>query len=529
MYKWFLASRYLRTKLIAFFGIASVMFCSAMVLVVLSVMGGFLDTVRDRARGLHSEIILNGFSLQGFPYYEEFGRYLMKELPDLIEITTPAIYTYGIFRVPATKLTKPAQVMGVRLDEYVKVNEFKEGLYYDRYYPGSTHLGEQLMPVEGVTGDGELALPEDLVRANQKWLDGEKSAKERQRFMDELYQRSYFPDIVPFRPGERVYASDEGPPRYVGPSYPGVIVGCDVLHYRRSDGRFDRHIARGAQVALMLMPLSAEGNVRAEGPIRMALRYADDSQTGIFEIDKQSVYVDFDLLQAKLAMDPQTRVDGSITRARANQLFIDVKPGNDLNEARERIAIAWSAFPGSLEQEPLLEELIQMRQTEVLTWEDMQRTFIAAVEKEKVLVTFLFALISMVAMVLIGCIFYMIVEKKTRDIGVLKSLGASGRGVAGLFIFYAAAVGLAGAALGTGFGAMVVWYINDIQDFLASLNPQLRVWSPDIYSFDKIPNVVKSADAIWVGSIAIASSMLGSVIPATMAARVWPVQALRYE
>ena len=108
MYKWFLAWRYLNTKLIAFFGIASVMLCVAMVLVVLSVMGGFLDTIRARSRGLHSEIVLEGGTLQGFPYYEEFQAHVAKELPDVVHISTPVVYTYGVFRVPATTFTKPA-------------------------------------------------------------------------------------------------------------------------------------------------------------------------------------------------------------------------------------------------------------------------------------------------------------------------------------------------------------------------------------------------------------------------------------
>ena len=80
MYKWFFAWRYLNTKLIAFFGIASVMLCVAMVLVVMSVMGGFLDTIRERSRGLLSEIVLDCGTAQGFPYYEEFQDYLNKEL-----------------------------------------------------------------------------------------------------------------------------------------------------------------------------------------------------------------------------------------------------------------------------------------------------------------------------------------------------------------------------------------------------------------------------------------------------------------
>jgi lipoprotein-releasing system permease protein len=123
----------------------------------------------------------------------------------------------------------------------------------------------------------------------------------------------------------------------------------------------------------------------------------------------------------------------------------------------------------------------------------------------------------------------MIVEKKTRDIGILKSAGASSSGVAGMFILYAGAVGITGAILGVLLGSVFVWNINSIQEWLAYLNPALRVWNPEVYSFDRIPEVVKTADVVWIGVVAVLASMLGSLIPAVIAGRIWPVQALRYE
>jgi lipoprotein-releasing system permease protein len=302
-----------------------------------------------------------------------------------------------------------------------------------------------------------------------------------------------------------------------------------VLYVRGRDGSFNRHYARGTMVSLTLVPLSPAGNPTGEPPVRLPLRYVDDSRTGIYEIDKISVYVDFDLIQHKLAMDAQTLVDGGTSKPRASQLLIGLQEGVDLNAARDRIDAEWQEFLRRIEPDLRDADARTLGMAEVYTWEDLQRPLIAAVEKERVLVTLLFAVISMVAIVLVGCIFYMIVEKKTRDIGILKALGASGQGVAGLFITYAGCVGIVGSILGTIIGAAFVWNINDIQDFLASLNPQLRVWSPDVYSFDRIPEVVKQADAIWVASLAVLSSMVGSLIPAFIAGRVWPVKALRYE
>ncbi len=529
MYKWFLAWRYLHTKLIALFGVAAVMLCVAMVLVVLSVMGGFLDTIRDRSRGLHSEIVLEGQTLQGFAYYDDFTTYMLKTLPDVVRLATPSIYTYGIFRVPSTSYTKPARVLGVDLENYVKVNDFEKGLCYEGYYPGTTTLKPQRMPVAGYDKQGRFILPPDLEAASKRWMAHETDAEKIARYKELPFQRAVYPDVLAVIPGPRVFATQLGDPAYAGPDLPGIIVGCDILNPRKEDGTFERVLARGAPIALTLMPLTPAGNPTGEPPVRVPLRYADDSRTGIYEIDSMTVYVDFAMLQHKLAMDPQPLIDGGVSKARTNQLLVGLKPGVDLNKARDRIEETWYAFLKSIRPNLSDQDAVNLSNVGVYTWEGLQAQFIAAVEKEKVLVTFLFSLISLVAIVLLGCIFYMIVEKKTRDIGILKAIGASGSGVATMFITYAAAVGIVGSLLGVLLGSTFVWNINTIQDWLAWLSPQLRVWSPDIYSFDRIPEVVKTLDAVVIAVVAVVSSMIGSLIPAVIAGRVWPVKALRYE
>jgi lipoprotein-releasing system permease protein len=528
MYKWFLAFRYLHTKLIAFFGVAAVMLCVAMVLVVISVMGGFLDTIRARARGLQSDIVLDGCSQQGFPLYEEFGRYLSERLPDIVRLSTPIVYTYGVFRIPANEYTKPTRVLGIRLKEYATLNDFAKGLHYNRYYPDTTNLGPQQMPLAGFSEAGRR-LPPDLEAAHARWRKDEKDPKSIAAYDAAPFEHTPYPYVTALSYGDRVFAADVGPPGYVDAELPGLISGCDLLNTRRPDGKFDRFLARGALVTLAVVALSPSGNPIGEPPVRIPLRYADDSRTGIFEIDNLSTYIDFDLLQGKLAMDAQPLTSGAVTKPRTNQLLVGLQPGVDLGAARDRIADVWAMFKESVLPDLSEDDARSIGFVEVLTWEDLQRPFIAAVEKEKVLVTILFGLISVVAIVLVGCIFYMIVEKKTKDIGILKSLGASAQGVASQFIVYAAVVGVVGTILGTVIGSVFVWNINTIQDFLANLNPALRVWSPEVYSFDRIPEEVKRSDVLWIASAAVLSSMVGSLIPATIAGRVWPVRALRYE
>ncbi|MBI1825664.1 MAG: ABC transporter permease [Planctomycetes bacterium] len=529
MYKWFLVSKYLRTKLVALFGIAAVTLCVAMVLVVTSVMGGFLDTIRSRSRGLHSELVLESGSMQGFPYYDEFAKKLKQALPDVVRVTSPAIHTAGIFRVPALQYTKLAKVLGIRIDEYVQFNDFKKGLHYEHYYPGTTTLAQQEMLVAGLDNKGNLQLPREWADANAKWRASETDKKTIADFDAHPPDGAPYPDIRPFRRTESVFAFDPDGPFEAGPKRFGAIVGTDLLFDRDQDGKFDRYIARGASVALSLLPLSASGNPLGEPPVLLPLRYVDDSHSGIYEIDSMSVYVDVDMLQHHLAMDPQELEDGSMSKPRVSQLLIALQPGVNLDDAKKRVQSAWIDFCADMADQVTENDAKNMHRAEVATWEDMQRGLINAVEKEKYLMLIILAIVCLVAIVLLGLIFYMIVEKKTRDIGVLKAVGARSRGIASMFIGYAAAVGFVGSILGNTIGAIFVRHINEFQDFLARLNPQLRVWSPDVYSFDRIPDVVKTNDIAWITTVAILASIAGSLIPALVAGRVWPVRALRYE
>jgi len=522
VYKLFMARRYLTTKLIAVFAILGVTLCVAMVLVVMSVMGGFLDSIRDRSRGLLSDLIMDGGALQGWPYYEEFGLYLDRELPDVVQAWTPVIRNYGLVREPISYWTKVAQVIGIDLDTYKTINDFGSGLHYETYWPGSTHLGEQSQPRAAMDSSGAWHLPADLEAFNKIWRSGETDPRVIEKF-DKM------PYVLGGFGGPRIYELAATEPTYSGERLFGVIPGCDMINHREDDGSFTRRFARGTEIVVTIMPLTLRGNIAGEPSVSLRLRYADDVRTGVYEVDNMSVYVDFDMLHHQLAMDPQELQGGGMTRARTVQILIALEDGVELYAGKKLVADAWQDFLTTIAPQVNFDEAQLLQYVTVETWEDLQRPFIQAVEKEKVLVTFLFGLISLVAIVLIGCIFYMIVQKKTRDIGILKAVGASGPGVAMMFIMYAASVGVIGAVLGSAIGTTFVWYINDIQDLLISINPKWRVWDPAVYTFDRIPNVVKLPDVMWIAGVAVLASMLGSVIPATIAGRIWPAQAVRYE
>ncbi|MCK6457990.1 MAG: FtsX-like permease family protein [Phycisphaerae bacterium] len=519
-YSAFLAARLLQRKRIAFFSISAVTLCVAMLLIVISVMGGFVDTIRSRATGLLGDIVMDG-GLRGFPYYAEFIEELRRR-PD-VEQATALIQTYGTLRFENGQ-TYPVQIWGITLDEYCGVNQFCRDLYYAERYPGTTHLGPVQMPVFGFDPQTETAvLPEPYESALAKWLATQP------REVQEQYARrrgEYFPGPGIYRPAE----GDAFKPALIGKPYPGVIIGRDIIARRTPSGEYQRsdRFPRGCICIVTMLPLTRSGAVSAEPPPAPAFRYVDDSRTGIYEIDSKNIYVDFKTLQEKLAMGPLPRADNSgMAPARCSQIQIKFRLPFDLLGARGEIAAAWDEFTQRMK--PEAEDYRMMTTVHVSTWEELQAEFIAAIQKEKVLVVIMFGIISVVAVFLILCIFYMIVLEKTRDIGIIKSVGGSPEGVAAIFLTYGAAIGIVGSALGSFIGIAFVRRINDIQDWLARLNPDWRIWSPESYSFDKIPDQVKGSDLALIVIAAILASVIGAVVPALRAARTWPVEALRYE
>jgi lipoprotein-releasing system permease protein len=252
----------------------------------------------------------------------------------------------------------------------------------------------------------------------------------------------------------------------------------------------------------------------------------DDSRTQIWQMDSKTVYVPFDVLQKDLAMtarqaeDPDTKQKFTIP-ARTTDVHIKAKPGVDLYALKPQIQKIVNEFHP--EEADVLDPRIAVQ-----TWEEANATWLGAVEKEKMLVTMLFGMISIVAIFLIFCIFYMIVVEKTKDIGIIKSVGATSEGVAGIFLGYGLAIGIVGSMLGLLFGYLIVHNINWLHDQIYHITGQ-HMWNPEVYAFDTIPNTMNAVEVYWIVGIAIVASVLGALVPAVRAAQMHPVEALRWE
>ena len=162
------------------------------------------------------------------------------------------------------------------------------------------------------------------------------------------------------------------------------------------------------------------------------------------------------------------------------------------------------------------------------SWMDMNRTFLSALRHEKMIMAVILVLIIVVAAFNIASTMIMVVMEKTRDIGILKSIGASAGSVMTIFVIDGLMVGVLGTFLGVVFGYALANSLDSVVDLMGRMFG-IRLFPSDIYYFDKIPVDTSVWDTCWIADSAIVICLIASLYPAWQAAKLNPVEALRYE
>jgi len=276
---------------------------------------------------------------------------------------------------------------------------------------------------------------------------------------------------------------------------------------------------------LTVVPLSSRGMTIE--PQHGSFVVVDDSYSQVIDVDSTYVYAPFEKVQKLALMDEGDDGFGNKIPARCTEIQLKTKGGDDPRTLLANRAIVEQAVTDFINQ-PRHSRMIPLG-VEVETWDQKQALYIAAVENEKSMITFILALMSVVVLVVIFLIFYMIVRDKTRDIGIVKALGGSEAGVMAIFMLYGTFIGTVGGLLGMVSGVVFVWNTNFIHDKIIYGIFGVMIWRRDIYLFDKIPDTVHPWEVAAYVAAAIVAGFLGATIPAVIASRQDPVKAVRYE
>jgi lipoprotein-releasing system permease protein len=573
MYKLLICWRYLCTRYIALVSIVSVILGVWAMIVVNSVMEGFTSEMQNRIHGILSDVVLESQSLNGMRDAEWHMSEIRRIAGDKIEAMTPMAMVPALLNFKdiyaGRSITQPIQLIGIDETSKSAVSDFnkylqhpanrknmsfelRQGGYDVRDHqvgPGAPDRPQ--MALAGWKHRGDMtrlkAFQEEIYKKEKQEAsgagnppDGNGSKGVSATAYEEGVNGNNIknnvadpaPDSLPIQSPNapavdpfaypRASSNSSGPPGdpmsgqdkarefdMATQQHTGIVPGIAMASRRflkdkqnPSAGFEDRFLLLpGDDVALTTLTVGQPPKFTSDN-----FTVVDFYESKMSEYDSSFAFVPIRKLQELRGM-----IDPSTGQGMVNSIQIKLKPGANGEEVRDKLA---TQFP--------------WEQYVVETWRDKQGPLLAAVWTETAILNVLLFLIITVAGFGILAIFYMIVVEKTRDIGILKSLGASGRGVMGIFLSYGLLLGIIGSGMGLLIGLLTIRYINEIADLLGKITGR-PVFDPTIYYFYKIPTIIvpRTVACIVIGAVAIA--VAASILPARRAARLHPVEALRHE
>jgi lipoprotein-releasing system permease protein len=165
---------------------------------------------------------------------------------------------------------------------------------------------------------------------------------------------------------------------------------------------------------------------------------------------------------------------------------------------------------------------------EIRTWMDLNRNFLEALKLEKLVMFIVVIMTTVVAAFGIVNTMIMSVMEKTKDIGILRAVGARVSGVLRIFLFQGLGLGCMGILLGLIGGVSLAASLNNIINFISRLIGRSLI-PKDIYYFDRLPIYFNVKDISIIAVCAFIITLLASIYPAYHASRLKPTEALRYE
>ncbi len=220
---------------------------------------------------------------------------------------------------------------------------------------------------------------------------------------------------------------------------------------------------------------------------------------GMYEYNSGFIFMPLESAQKFFQMD------GAVT---ALEVFL--KDPDDLDRIRKAV------------------ELTVEGQAAVFDWRDLNKSFFNALQVERNVMFLILTLIILVAAFNIISSMIMLVKDKGHDIAILRTMGASRGNMMRIFMLTGASIGIIGTLVGAALGITFALNIESIRQFLEGLTGT-ELFADEIYFLSQLPAVIDWGEVMAVIGMAFGLSVLATVYPAWRAARLDPVEALRYE
>jgi lipoprotein-releasing system permease protein len=312
------------------------------------------------------------------------------------------------------------------------------------------------------------------------------------------------------------------------PSYDPNLAGCVLGSLLRGGAGYvypDTSIVPRASFSISCFPLTAKGALARAGTDLVNIKtfyLSDYSNSGLPRIDGSLMYLPFEQAQMLCGMAGPTKRTSWIHIKFRQDANVRTGPQYVLR-CCEKVRSLWDKY----KQEKAGQTQAYLLDTvEVQNWKSYRRESIAPMENELTELIVMFGFVAITTVFIILVVFYMIISHKSKDIGILKSIGVSGVNIIELFSGFALLVGLLGSGVGLSVGWLFLIQINRIEDWLFE-HFKFQLWDRSMYAIGDIPNRLDFKVLVVIALSTVMVCLIGAFVPSWQAARRKPIETLQ--